>query len=485
MKKAKFYVLVFVIVSIVLSSCVSNPGDGSNGASQNISSQEESKALNLNDYLETLPDKDFDEYNFTVFMPLRFNNEYCAVYVQADELQSELLNDAAYERNQLLKEKYNINIKALEGGEPGGDVSIQLRTYIQSNGNDIDLVTPHASVGVASLMTDSLLYDLKNLPYVDYNMPWWNSDVNEALELGDKSYFVVNDITISNHSFQCIVFNKKMLEELQKPNLYELVYDDKWTIDEMLSVLKGVQNDTNGNSIDDDDDRWGVILPSALSQAVMYSSGVFPVTNNNGKPAVKFNDSKMNSLADSLLGAIADKSIKMVDYNDDKYDIFVNGNALMLVFNSTHYSILNEIEFDIGILPLPKYDEEQENYYSIVGAGLLGIPVNATAESIERTALIMEAMSAASYFKMRPAFVDTILYNRSLRDQDSQRMLDIIIESSVYNIGFNIDNQGNVGGFLQTILQSGSNTVASRSEAILESTQKFYDDLYNKALGID
>lgn len=169
MKKAKFYVLVFVIVSIVLSSCVSNPGDGSNGASQNISSQEESKALNLNDYLETLPNKDFDGYNFTVFMPLRFNNEYCAVYVQADELESELLNDAAYERNQILKQKYNVNIKALEGGEPGGDISIQLRTYIQSNGNDIDLVTPHASVGVASLMTDSLLHDLKDLPYVDYN----------------------------------------------------------------------------------------------------------------------------------------------------------------------------------------------------------------------------------------------------------------------------------------------------------------------------
>lgn len=89
-------------------------------------------------------------------------------------------------------------------------------------------------------------------------------------------------------------------------------------------------------------------------------------------------------------------------------------------------TVFRAMETDFGILPMPKFDKEQKEYFSIVSTGsanTISIPVTADAE---RSGAVIEALSAESHYILTPAFYDTVLKTKAARDDDSADMLDII-----------------------------------------------------------
>jgi len=102
------------------------------------------------------------------------------------------------------------------------------------------------------------------------------------------------------------------------------------------------------------------------------------------------------------------------------------------------------MEANFGILPLPKFDEDQKNYYSVVNpytGVMLGVPKSAS--ELERVSIILEAMCAESKYTLQPAYYDIVLQRKYTRDEESSEMLDIIFNSRVYDIG-SVYSFGNV-----------------------------------------
>ena len=102
------------------------------------------------------------------------------------------------------------------------------------------------------------------------------------------------------------------------------------------------------------------------------------------------------------------------------------------------------MEGDFGILPLPKYDVSQEKYRSPVNpysGAVIGVPP--TVSDFERTGIILEAMAAESRYTLLPAYYDTLLMRKYIRDDESSDMLDIIFSNIVYDTGA-VYNFGNV-----------------------------------------
>jgi hypothetical protein len=94
------------------------------------------------------------------------------------------------------------------------------------------------------------------------------------------------------------------------------------------------------------------------------------------------------------------------------------------------------MEDDFGILPLPKYNETQERYYSDVNSytgAMLGVPKSATDP--ERTSIILEALAAESRYTLFPVYYDLTLQRKYTRDEESAAMLDIIFTTTVYDSG--------------------------------------------------
>ena len=132
---------------------------------------------------------------------------------------------------------------------------------------------------------------------------------------------------------------------------------------------------------------------------------------------------------------------------------------------------LRAMETDFGLLPFPKFDERQENYYSLVDKWdpmMVGIPITADAEF---SGFIANALAYESGDTLMPAFYDLCLTSKVLRDDESEGMLDIIFNSRIYDIG-RIYNIGDLGGVLTALTSSRQTDFVSRFERIEAAAQR-------------
>jgi len=119
---------------------------------------------------------------------------------------------------------------------------------------------------------------------------------------------------------------------------------------------------------------------------------------------------------------------------------------------------LREMEDEIGIVPLPKYDEATLVYYSPSEAGtnLFSVPV--TAQNTERTSIIAEALCAEGRKNVIPVYYEKALKTKHSRDDESALMLDYMRDGLVYDYGYyNMSLAEDLGFPGQRLVVSGNN----------------------------
>ena len=93
------------------------------------------------------------------------------------------------------------------------------------------------------------------------------------------------------------------------------------------------------------------------------------------------------------------------------------------------YGVLQQrdMDADFGLLPMPKYDEKQEQYASYIhtiNSSAVAVPI--TNSDADLTGRILEDRAYQSGLIVRPAYYDVTLKGKVSRDNDSGDMLDII-----------------------------------------------------------
>jgi hypothetical protein len=56
---------------------------------------------------------------------------------------------------------------------------------------------------------------------------------------------------VDNDSTSTLVFNKKLIQDHALENPYEIVHNNRWTLDKMIEMTRGVAQDLNGDGIMD------------------------------------------------------------------------------------------------------------------------------------------------------------------------------------------------------------------------------------------
>ncbi len=131
---------------------------------------------------------------------------------------------------------------------------------------------------------------------------------------------------------------------------------------------------------------------------------------------------------------------------------------------------------DFGIVPMPKYDAEQEQYYSKTDQyGLLfGVPVSAS--NLDRVGEIMEYMAWLSNDTVLPAYYEVNLKDKKIRDARASEMLDLIKNSRFYVIssliGVNVVD-AIVNGFIEGNIASAYDSKKSSFETKLEDILEY------------
>ena len=95
----------------------------------------------------------------------------------------------------------------------------------------------------------------------------------------------------------------------------------------------------------------------------------------------------------------------------------------------------------------PKYNEQQNQYYSFINTWCLGgVAVPVTCTDTTNIGLIMETLCRASYLEVRPALYETTIKSKVARNEENGQILDIIFDSTYIDCNglFNIGDSASV-----------------------------------------
>ena len=473
MKIIKVLAAIFLAAALiaVLASC-GESGSGGNadqniGGGGNINQPDGENtgdaAANIEEerIYPDLPAQDFGGYEFS-FLTRTINDIDWAEWDHRDlfseELNGDIINDAVYNRNQKIEEKYNITISETVVEDFAGI----LRRTVRAGDDIYDAALGHL-VGIAPLALDNSILDIFKVPHLDFDKPWWNSNTVRDLSIGNRIFVIQGDLLImDNDAMEAMIFNKAILRDHGLESPYDIVRAGEWTFDKLYDMSRDVARDLNGDGrMWIQDDRFGLILQSDTDISFLVSGGEKVVSKDaDDLPVIAFGSERSYRIMDAVSRFMLDEEnvVQLHRYYgqfgiyDEQVKMMEEDRALFSWIRMRVVERLRGMETDFGIIPLPKLDKAQPDYITHMnphtGAGII---IPASAGNLERTGMILEDLSAESRYTLQPAYYELNLAGKFMRDDESREMLDIILANTAYDIGYIYD----FGTFAMSIIHFG------------------------------
>ena len=415
MKKLIALLLALLMLCTLLAACGKNntptdkPGDkdkpGDNTPTDNTPASE-------------IVIKDFGGADYTVL-----TNSYTD-YEFNGSLAGDSVQYAVAERNYKVQNEFgvNLNIVSKKGGwGERKDFTATVRGEKLSGGTDnYDLIATH-SVYLGWMGIEGLGKDLSSYPdYINFSKPWWSQNIYDELNLKGHLFMMVGDITYTLYEYINVMFvNETQFENYFADEggvdmLYDLVDAGEWTWEKLWEYAGAFGTGAAG------DGKYGIATNTHAWRATFVSQDAHLFFRDaDGKLYLN------NSLARKENNIIED----MVEhYSQDNLDFVVD-------FNGTHASAYNP-EFlagnilfypqtldeaknlfskateDYGIVPLPKYDVQQEIYLTQCRDTVTAVMIMCTTKDEEKTAIVTEGMAYYGHDIIVPAYYENSLVNR-------------------------------------------------------------------------
>ena len=359
--------------------------------------------------------------------------------ILVEEETGDVLEDAIYKRNKKIEEMYNFTIKVDEVDNVSGKIS----KLVQSGDSTYDIYAQQEGASGSFL---PYISDWHNIPGLNLDEPWWNPAATAVYEFDGKQTALAGNMTLSAASRAvCMVFNKKIWSQIgdQDTDLYGLVRDGKWTVDRFIGIAKSTNKDVNGNAEWDEEDIYGLMFGRGfkgyIASFLCGSDMNFTEKNANGEDEFTlYKNEKGIALLTKLIDAWTGGNGYEFNKKDDLHgatpeNFFETRHALFSQRVPNDIYKLRSMEDDIGILPMPKYDENQKEYLTPILQSVHTMYVTVANQKTDAIGATLENMAAEYYKNLRPAYYETVLENKRVRDDESLEMLEIIFKNRELN----------------------------------------------------
>lgn len=403
-------------------------------------------------------------------------------FVYDPEKEGNIINSAVQKRNDFIEETYGITFEVTPEKYPNEKVAM----FAQTNTDEFDIVSESIDRLVLGVTEN---YYLALDDYMNFSFPWWDSRAIDTLSLGDKHYFLAGDAIITDDDNTYLtLYNKNLYktngELAAYGDIYQIVRDGKFTIDLYYEMCKKVShpdssglwsfNATYGNL----SHAYGatVMMNGCDVATVVKNENNELITNVNTQSSISAFGKVYDLMSDRQNTQRAELIIGQSPNNSSKYgfaelaEMFCSGRGLF--YNTTSNSISNlkskNLDFEFGVLPIPKLNESQERYCCTVNryhSTALAIPTTVPQSNVPRIVFAMQALGFYNAEVIR-AYYQTTLQLQAITADDDAEMLDIVYNNRFYDIGtiFTWGNLINLYG--NVIADSNSNTLVSKWEAM-------------------
>ncbi len=438
-------------------------------------------------YHAQLPDGlDYGGEAFNIVVYDDSNYTWYDVDFAATEETGDILNDAAFRRMVTAEQILNIDIVPYPSSGFGYD-AIRKSVMANEGAYDVGFV---ATRSATSLAESGYLNDLKSMDTLDLTAPWWDQNAVSDLTIGDKLFMVTGDISIMyKKTIGVLLFNKQMMNDYDLGDPYELVKQNKWTIDKFNEMAASVSADVNGDGQYDLEDKYGLLYYCDMIALGLIGGGTqFTSKNADDYPEITFYNDRTASIFDKYTTLMynPEQSIswsRLGLLNEDLIALFMDNRGLFN-FNEFHsIETMRQMDTAFGILPFPLYEESQERYYHTINphvAAMLLVPKD--CRDVERAGYVLDVLGAESKNVLTPAYYEQYLKSKGSRDNESEEMLDLIFSTLTYDIGYLYDF-GGLGGMTLNMVDGYKPDLASqyakyepKAQTAIEKTINAYQE---------
>ncbi len=490
MKKAVLSKTLFSFACI-LALLVSCGGDDPQASAQTDAVTDmanETEAVTDSYVRDKLPDDlDFGGEIVTFYYRDEIANEFCAT-----EVDGELVNDALYNSHLAVENRLNVDIETvLEPGHYMDARASYMNRITQSvaAGDDlydwVDLMIGNSP----GLALEGNFMNLADMPYIDFSQPWYLTDMLDEVAIDNRLYFISGDASLGYLKCTfCMFYNVDLAAQYDIGNLYEIVNEGKWTLDKLIELSKLVAQDLDNNSKYDTNDKLGFALHNNMDLNGFIGSCDIPTfsRDDDGAWQFDFGDERDIGVCDRLYSLMHETDGVFCNTQStadtyENYDLisnsFLSGNALIITSEMDDITTaLREMKYAYGILPYPKYNEEQAEYKSVARNTQNAFSMPITCSVPDAACAVMEALSCENYNTVFPAYFETTMKAKYSLDNETAQMFDLIRNSTSLSFWYTYNNS--LGSATSIIYASTLNAnKAGQVSSKVASNQKKIDKL--------
>ncbi len=424
--------ILALMLALIMSFATFVACDNGN-ESDSESKQAESNASESETAAETevVLDVNKNDYGATFYLQI-MNDSNNIDYHWVEESENDVLSEAIFARQERVLEYLGVEVWGDMHTGDHTNYTVPFKTAVKNKDGSVDSLITHVYAGVPSLVSENYLADFTTVSGIDLDADYWNQEFMEALSVMDKQFLGYNDFNILHT--HVITFNKDLMDKygdaLEK-NVYQMVRDYEWTIDQMISIANLVYIDVTADGKTPDDTygisgrQWnefpGFLHASNISIVEMDASGQYKVALMND-----VNAAKTTELVEKLL-TLSKSNGAWFDYmttNSDTVPI-TTGRTLMHLGSTPRLVGYLDYDINFGVLPYPMWDTAQKDvgYRHLQWGGYITIP--AFVNDIQ---MVADTLEVLAYFS---ADVKTAYYEKMLGKQvadipDDSQMLAIV-----------------------------------------------------------
>ncbi len=456
MKRIFALILALITLSFCLVSCDNGSKDTDDGVSTSGNHDTELAISGLADY-------DFNQRNFNILTREEF------AYELSSDTTASALSQYVFERNAAVESKYNVKL-TVTPAQGTWQYRSQYKEKISNAiyGGDTceyDLICG-AQNQINLYVTEGFFANLNAIDEINFKNDWWFEGFVDNMTINDKLYFTVGDAGPSLlENMNVVVFNKDLCADNNIELPYDYVRNNQWTLERMdIMTDKFGYTDANENNSVDDGDIFSVVGGGAMLRGLSTSFNMGITTRDaNGYPEITLYNNRNIEIIEMFQEFLYDGNKGNFLDGFDPHTTFGKGKSLMQFATLTDIMNLRQnYGINYGVVPYPKYDDNQERYYTHIYETLtvFSIPVNASDRA--ESAIILEALGAASFDLITPEYFETVLQYRNSQDADSLEMIQMARNNISFNFGFVHSGAiGDIGSILDNMKKGDYNLASS------------------------
>lgn len=473
MRKKNQVAALTAVMVLLLCACA----DETASQSEMTTAASESEAVTEAVTLYELSDTDWAGEAFSMLVGEGYNE--CFV----EEETGDALDDAKYQMKRTVEEALNVNIS--ETITDFWEMTKTVNQYIMAGEDTYDAVAMMDRFALTIAM-DNAFVPIQDIETIDTDAIYWGGKLSEKLSIGGNRYFAIGSQNLESFGkTACILWNTRLAASLDIEIPYEDVFAGTWTLDDFCSYRLMANKDLNGDGVYDNTDQYTYAAGDIRGVPSQFWQGseINIITKDEADmPQITiWDDQKYLGLMETLheLMYTGDNNISniTVDGAMGNSEAFLEGRAMIYstVFNSINTA--REMEDDFAVLPIPKYNEAQESYYSrTYDATFFMVPV--TQQDTAFSGAVLDALSCVGYYDLLPVYIDTVLKEKASRDEDSKRSIQICFDTRTLDMGeaFMFDYFGD-GPIYDNVMKKNDMNLSSYLEKNRKRIEKLLENI--------